>query len=316
MPCISLQIKTIKYELPLAIMQLLGVNASDYAMRAEASHSGIDPFTKKGLGDTATMIRFWQRTTREEDKMTPEFGIWLNPGNDFFLLCVYLHRAASDGALPRLRQQFKDSVQVEPEDGEHFDAFARGNEWIPRYVREGEIVAIGAETNYLPGPGELEGVLIKLFKDYCSLVWEVKGVDLLPERFKNPANTDLSPFQTLDILNGRADFFEEDKEKVVSEANHKCEIDESHTSFPVLGGYQYMDVSPIIPFTSGMMYGQAIFSTANAACVCPNCKARIRFGSLEDREDMLIKLYRNHKDRLFEQGIDVTLTQVLSANGL
>ena len=77
-----------------------------------------------------------------------------------------------------------------------------------------------------------------------------------------------------------------------------------------------MDVSPIIPFSAGMQYGNAVYNIANAACVCPNCKAQMKYGKEEDREDILIKLFRNHKSRLRECGIETTTTQVLLMNGL
>lgn len=40
----------VNYELPLSILSMLGVKLSDYAIRANASYFGIDPYSKKGFG--------------------------------------------------------------------------------------------------------------------------------------------------------------------------------------------------------------------------------------------------------------------------
>ena len=46
------------------------------------------------------------------------------------------------------------------------------------------------------------------------------------------------------------------------------------------------------------------------------CRAQMKYGSLNDREDMIFKLFRKHQKELQEKGIDISLTQVLAANGL
>ena len=46
------------------------------------------------------------------------------------------------------------------------------------------------------------------------------------------------------------------------------------------------------------------------------CKAKMRYGMVNDREDMIFKLFRKHQKELKEKGIEISLTQVLAANGL
>ena len=58
------------------------------------------------------------------------------------------------------------------------------------------------------------------------------------------------------------------------------------------------------------------FQAENGACLCPICRAKMRYGTLSDREDMILKLFRKHQKALQEKGIEVTLTQVFTANGL
>lgn len=305
----------VQYELPLSILAMLGVKASDYAVRANASYFGIDPVSKRGLGNTATYIRFWQRTTSSEDSMTPEFGLWLSPENDYFLFAVYLNRRSEDGGMKELRSTYKDALQVEDKYTDEFDKFAEMHrEWIPKFLRNGEIISVGSDTNCLPEPGDLENVLIDLFQKYCALVWEVKGIDLLPEKYKQ--KEDMSPFQQFNILNGSADFSPEVKEEIIRREKYKCEIDPSHSTFMDALGRPYMEVAPIVPFSAGIQFGQSIFSAENGVCLCPMCKAKMRYGMVNDREDMIFKLFRKHQKELKEKGIEISLTQVLAANGL
>lgn len=305
----------IQYELPLSILAVLGANTSEYAIRSQTSYFGINPDSKTGFGGTATYVRFWQRTTRVDGKMTPEFGIWLSPENDNFLFVVYLHRDENDGTLSQLRMQYKDALQIDDRDKDEFDQFARANkDWIPEYVRKGEIFSFCADTNMLPSPGQIEVDFINLFRKYCSLVWEVKGIDLLPSSLKE--REELSPFQQLDILNGFADFPDSVKQQVKNREKYQCENDASHRSFVDQMGNQYMDVVPIIPFNQGAQYGASIMSAENGVCLCPNCKAQMKYGDSESREDMIIKLYRKHKASLASNAIDMSLAQVLAANYL
>ena len=304
-----------QYELPLSILAMLGVKISDYAVRANASGFTIDPVTRRGFGNTATYIRFWQRTTADNESMTPEFGLWLSPENDYFLFAVYLNRKSDDGAMPQLRAAYKDTLQVEDKYTDEFDKFAEMHrDWIPGFLRQGEIVSIGSDTNMLPQPGDFENTLIDLFRKYCALVWEVKGIDLLPEKYKQ--REEISSFRQLDILNGYADFYPEVKEKILQREKYLCENDPAHSTFVDALGRQYMEVVPIVPFEEGMQFGTNIFEQENGVCLCPMCRAQMKYGSLNDREDMIFKLFRKHQKALQEKGIDISLTQVLAANGL
>ena len=214
-----------------------------------------------------------------------------------------------------MRSVYKDALQVEDKYTDEFDKFAEMHkEWIPKFLRNGEIISVGSDTNCLPEPGDLENVLIDLFQKYCALVWEVKGIDLLPEKYKQ--KEDMSPFQQFNILNGSADFSPEVKDEIIRREKYKCEIDPSHGTFMDALGRPYMEVAPIVPFSAGIQFGQSIFSAENGVCLCPMCKAKMRYGMVNDREDMIFKLFRKHQKELKEKGIEISLTQVLAANGL
>lgn len=303
------------YELPLAIVSMLGVRPSDYVVRANASYFGIDPYYKKGCRKTATSIRFCQRTTSKEMNMTPEFGLWISPQNDFFLFAVYLNERNDKCAMSELRATYKAALQIDVKDEEAFKSFAKANKkWLSPVLKRGEIAAVGASVSDLLVSGELENILIQLFKQYCALVWEIKGIDLLPEKHKH--REELPEFQQHDILTETADFSVAVKAEILKRENYKCENDPTHQTFIDINGKTYMETAPIIPFSIGTQLNQTIFKAENGVCLCPTCRARMRYGVLNDREDMLLKLFRKHQKSLVEKGIDVTLTQVFAANGL
>lgn len=305
----------VKYEMPLSMLMTLGVNISDYAVRANSSFYEVNIRSNRKHGENATYVKFWHRSTRIEGETTPKFGIWISPGNEKFLFAVYIERDEIDDQLVEDRKRYKDALQIDESDTDDFANFARNNQdWIPRYVRTGEIFSFGTDTNGFPDRGQLEDSFIELFKMYCNLVWEVKGVDLLPDRLKY--REELSVSQKFDILNGYSDFYYEIKDEARSREKDKCENNPEHSSFLDSAGRPYMDVIPLIPFSCGTQFGQAIVSTANAVCLCPMCKAQFFYGITEAREDMVIKLYRKHSADLYKVGIDLSLVQVLASNNL
>lgn len=305
----------IRYELPLSILATLGVNPSDYAVRCTPSYTGVSD-NGLGIGRAATCVRFWHRSASAPETARPEFGLWLSPENDYFVLAVYINRNCADGALAYLRSQYKDILQVDEEATRCFDEMAHRYDWIPSDLRQGEIISIGGDTNELPGPESMNDTLITLFKDYCKLVWEMKGVDLLPDHLKKNEKEELSAFDKFDILSNRADFDAAIKEAVRKRENYKCENDESHETFVDAFGKPYMDVVPLVPFNAAPRFEGAFLSEANGICLCPICAKQFHYGTVNDREDMIYKLYRKHQKNLKQSGIEMTLTQVLAANGL
>lgn len=305
----------IKYELPLSILATLGVNPSDYAVRCTPSYTGVSDFGK-GIGRAATCVRFWHRSFSAPESMRPEFGLWLSPENDYFVLAIYINRNCADGSMQSIRMQYKDILQVDEEATRCFDDMAHNYEWIPKDLKQGEILSIGGDTNMLPGPESMNDTLIGIFENYCKLVWEIKGVDLLPEHLKKAQSEPLSPYEQFNIINNSASFDGETKDTVLSREHYECENDKSHETFTDSTGRPYMEVVPLIPFMAVAQFGKASLSKANGLCLCPICAKKIQYGTVNDREDMIYKLYRKHQKELEESGIMMSLTQVLAANGL
>lgn len=300
-------IATAIYELPLAILSILGVDASDYAVRTRIPYLGEE--------DTATYARFWQRTTLSDYSVTPEFGFWIFPENDYFLFAIYLNCKNGESEIAELRKIYKNVLQVDNNDTIEFNKLAEKNKkWIPKFLKKGEIVSMCSSAKDLLTKWNLEQTLIKVFQQYCDLTWEVKGIDLLPKKYKQKEA--LSSLQQFNMLTGNTDFSAEVKEEIMRRENYKCENDPTHTTFMTTMGNPYMDVIPIVPFHAGIQFGQNIFSADNGVCLCPICKAKMQYGTLNDREDMIFKIFRKHQKALQDCGIKISLAQVFSTNGL
>ena len=299
----------IYYELPLSILSMLEVNTSDYVVKAEVSEWCIDPRLKKSVGKTSTSVRFWQRTTGNNDDMIPEFGLWISPENDYLVLAVYLNDTTERYDMTELRARYKNRLQIKEKYTVEFDKIAKDNkEWLPRFLRKGEIAFASCGKDFLLQLDNLEDTLIDFFQKYCALVWEMMSVDLLPEKYKQN-----EPFNILESNRG---FRPDVKEEIIKREKFKCENDPSHNTFINADGMPYMDTAPIVPFTKEAQFGKAILSAHNGICLCPICKAQLQYGKINDREDMMIKLFRKHQESLLNIGIKVSLTQVLEANGL
>ena len=77
-----------------------------------------------------------------------------------------------------------------------------------------------------------------------------------------------------------------------------------------------MEVVPLIPFLSKKQFGEEVFSADNGVCLCPTCKAKMKYGTLVDREDMIYRLFKKHRKAMNDREIKVTLAQVFAANGV
>jgi hypothetical protein len=164
---------------------------------------------------------------------------------------------------------------------------------------------------------ELNDAMMQIFKFYCELVWNQYGIDAFPSRYKEiEPDEDIDAFQLWEIVKGGGDFTPEVREEIAERGEYTCENDPSHKTFPDPCGGNYIDVVPIVPFSSYPQFGKSVLSACNGACLCPMCKAQMRYGSRDAREDIIIKLYRKRQQEMEESGMQVSLAQVLSLNSL
>jgi hypothetical protein len=303
-------------ELPLSIIATLGLKASDYAIRAQSSKTVRDPVTGDSHREPG-YIRIWNRATVAKDQMTPELYFYVSPHERDYAIILYFNRNGSDGVLQNLRDEYKNLLKKDEEDKEWFSGFSNDNtEWLPKQVREGELSSYCSTTEVLPDQSLMSQILTQLFKEYIEVVWQAKGIDLMPDYFREAGESELSPAECYNLLTGNTGFNSSVVQKVLHANSFRCEIDPSHQTFPTDSGEQYMEVVPLIPLRSAAPYGRAAMSEANAVCLCPTCRAKLQFGKHEDREDMLMLLFRKHKEILKKADINIMTGDLLKMHEL
>ncbi len=303
-------------ELPLSIIATLGLRATDYAVRTRADKTVKDPV----MGNSHTehsYIRIWNRDTSVKNQMTPELYFCVSPNEDVFAIILYLNRNGTDGVLQNLREDYKNILKKEEEGRECFRIFSENaKDWLPRNVRDGEISSYCCATDILPDQAQMTDILTILFREYFEVVWEAKGIDLTPEYFRDASESEFSPVELYNIISGSASFEPNVVRKVLQTNRYQCEIDPEHKTFTTDSDEQYMEVAPIIPLVYAPHYGKSAMGEANAVCLCPTCHAKLLYGKHEDREDMLMMLFRKHKDTMKKAGIEITTSDLLRFNGL
>lgn len=93
---------------------------------------------------------------------------------------------------------------------------------------------------------------------------------------------------------------------------YKCEVNPDHTTFlNVKNNQPYMEAMPLIPLSSQCDYKVSLRAQENICCLCPECKAKLTYADNTTREDMIVRLYDKHKQKLKSIGISITLKQLL-----
>ena len=93
---------------------------------------------------------------------------------------------------------------------------------------------------------------------------------------------------------------------------YKCEVNPDHMTFlNVKNNQPYMEAMPLIPLSSQCDYKVSLRAQENICCLCPECKAKLTYADNTTREDMIVRLYDKHKQKLKSIGISITLKQLL-----
>ena len=107
------------------------------------------------------------------------------------------------------------------------------------------------------------------------------------------------------------------KNMAFAREDYKCELDGTHGSFiDRATGKSYMEGHMLIPFGAQSDFKESLDIEANICCLCPVCNAKIERASDTERQEMLMELYMKHKDKLKEEGIEITPMQLFKYYGM
>ena len=295
----------INVELPLSILGLLGVRVYDYAVRTHVS-SGYNGNEE----ENCSWIKIWNRNTRTQEDPYPVLSLWIDAARDVFSVLVYLEGAK--GNQPYGIAELREMVHSANNEYDFLMKEDSDNHWLPGRVLDNVLsFDYWDGGNILPDEGYFQDILAGIFKDYCDIVWELRHMDLIPYAAIFSSQTTPIRKTLLKSLAEDSSFSEKTVRETLSAREYRCEIDASHQTFETADGHQYAEAVPLIPFEDGVGQGKGVMESANVLCLCPNCAARLRHGTNEDREEMVIKLYRSHRKELENVGIRTTLGEIL-----
>ena len=290
---VSVSDDIIRYEMPVYIAHALGIDISDYIIKT------IN-YEQIGLG---SFFRYRQNTSEPVfvfgivyvNSRTPIFGLWLDKNDKSTTteedIMKYLERIRSD----------KISIPADMAKISYNTHFDRG---------------IHPLVNILPcNPKNITNENIELFlsdifEKYKILLREFADIDL------SIKDMSYGEIENKDIISyGNKGFDAQLIRRVVEKTAYKCGVDTEHRTFVGADGHPYMEVVPIIPF-GAQEYGSALVSSSNACCLCPMCASQLNHGRTEDREELIVKIYRKHRENMKKHGLEISLSNLLQLHGI
>lgn len=302
-----------EYEMPLSLIMMLSLKAADYVFRGTPGGWVNTPES-----EGPTRVEFWPRGIATSGKPIPKMGVYFDERRDSWAIVVFVESGQSGRNIAEVRRDCKEQLNIPDEETEMFDDNDIVNcSWLPEEVCVGEISSYVSELGIRLAYKDMEELFIRIFRQFCDVAYVTNGIDLIPAVVKKAQEND-SMFQEIlfNSLMGEKGF-DYEVEKQVREVNdYSCEIDSDHKTFMTDEDKPYMDVIALIPLIEGAKYGKASKSTANAVCICPNCKAKLLYGKRAEREMMVYALFQKHSDALRKVGIDISLRELLEAHQL
>ena len=99
--------------------------------------------------------------------------------------------------------------------------------------------------------------------------------------------------------------------RAIVDADFTCEADKNHESFTRKNGKErYTEAHHFIPRSYQKNYLNSLDVTANIVSLCSNCHNCLHYGSADERNQILEKLYKDRKKRLEYAGLKITLNEL------
>lgn len=103
----------------------------------------------------------------------------------------------------------------------------------------------------------------------------------------------------------------------IGKANYQCEIDPTHRTFTSnKTKRQFMEAHHLIPMQFQNIFDNSLDKVANIVCLCPNCHRQIHYGTSDEKEALIEKLYRKAERELIKVGINIDLNELKNLYGV
>ncbi len=293
------------YEMVVAILNHLGLDAKDYIIDAVNRPRGNKKLFGEGSHDDGLRIMFTHRHVFK-DSDSFKFGVMISPKNKKIVFGLWC-----DSETEYYVGECREALNVPDSEIDEYLRFAKANErWIPRRYRDNIIDALVEQDDDFDNDRELELALETTFQEYCRLIKAEKNIDLADYSMQAIPST-------LDLMFSISDpgsFPPEVRAELLNEHDRVCDVDSEHELFDGADDKPYVEVIPVIPLVPEAFsrYGEALKSKANSAVLCPMCAAKLRHGNADVKEEIIYSMYSKYKKHLKDAHMDVQLVELLS----
>lgn len=208
----------------------------------------------------------------------------------------------------------------------NYENFGKKDDPKSQRYEDGMIKVISYQFDNLPKEEDLKADLIRFYDDYKKLL-KVSVSRVKRNYLCHNSVVDTKELaQSLENLQSDGEINWEKTIKrgpqrslynALERENYQCEIDRTHETFiQEKNGKQYMEAIHLIPLSANDDFKYSLRVEANVCCLCPNCSAKLRYSSNEEKQDLLMMLYLKHKEGLKASGIEITPMQLLKYYGI
>lgn len=276
-------------ELPLAISKEIGIDSRDYIIKSSPRKR------PKGLIETpygkACWIKFINRFYTDL-----EFSVLITPDMSHIGFRVGVSDYPEDIDFNDITE-YKQAIGVDETQIKAYTlTIERG---MPSQYKAKTIY--GISISLMAEKETLYSSLHNAFGRYSTLLSKLTGTVQARNTINKPADEDVNVIPA-DI-----------KAAVMEDRKAACEVDDTHELFEGADGKPYIDIIPLVPINERMKqrYGPKLITKANAAMLCPMCRAKLEHGSQSIREDIILKLYDKHIEEMRAAGLDISRTEIL-----
>lgn len=93
-------------------------------------------------------------------------------------------------------------------------------------------------------------------------------------------------------------------------ADYKCEYDPADRTFTRKNGKPYTEPHHLIPLSRYREFDRSLDVRENIVSLCSHCHNLLHYGSMKEKEPVLMKLYNDRINQLKAYGIDITFDQL------
>ena len=308
-PCDDVTEEMIATEIPYALRKILNLNWRQFSIK-DRLLKFEDPFTSNEMFSygfhSQVYIRPQELYTKEDDVL--EMGYWFGIDKQSVALAIIYvpDRKLNGNYSNRKREAYNTFTRGMPTEG--FDEIYQELDIFGPSLMHGQICSIVYDFSKGYTEERLIEDLNKMFKTYRALLRDTaKESELYVWDKKAEENLSIKPMYEEPLICGSEVVDAEAREM----CGYHCDIDPAHKTFTGKDGNQYVDVIRLVPLKMQQEFTVNLDSVENAVCLCPNCMSQIVYGCDHDRDDILVKIYYNNRQKLENAGLDIPLSRLL-----